>query len=252
MQAGGKAGIEVPAGPSHGSAEAVEPEARDEGEEGVRGGGGPKGRLGRAGLTMELPAARGAHLGRVRPARIAPDAPDEVLVAAMAQGDEDAVVGFVRRYERRVYGLAWTMLGDAGLAEEVAQEAFVRAWNHAATYDPRRAAASTWVLAIARNLAIDRVRLRRPLPVPADQLAALAGGVEGEFEEEPERRERLRLALATLPDDQRRAVVLAAALGYTAAEIGVVESIPLGTAKTRIRAGLTKLRRLLEPGEATP
>lgn len=178
--------------------------------------------------------------------RIPPDAPDEVLVAAMAGGDEDAVVAFVRRHERRVYGLAWTMLGDAGPAEEVAQEAFVRAWHHAASFDPRRAAASTWVLAIARNLAIDRVRLRRPLLRSADDLAALAGAVAEPSGAEPERRARLRQALELLPPEQRRAVVLAVGYGYSAAEIGTAEAIPLGTAKTRIRAGLGKLRRLLE------
>lgn len=197
---------------------------------------------------MEPPLARKVRVGRIRSTRIPDDAPDEVLLAAMAQGDEDAVVAFVRRYERRIYGLAWTMLGDAGLAEEVAQEAFVRAWHHAATFDARRAAASTWVLAITRNLAIDHVRLRRPLLLPADDLAALAGTAEGGFEAEPERRERLRRALAELPEEQRRAVVLAAAYGYTAAEIGTAEAIPLGTAKTRIRAGLGKLRRLLDAG----
>lgn len=203
---------------------------------------------------MDPSLVRRVGVGRIRPSRISADAADDVLLAAMAQGDEDAVVAFVRRYERRVYGLAWTMLGDAGLAEEVAQEAFVRAWHHAATFDPRRAAASTWVLTIARNLAIDRVRLRRRLPVPADDLASLAGPEESDndLDLEPERRERLRRALALLPDEQRRAVVLAAAYGYTAAEIGTAEAIPLGTAKTRIRAGLGKLRRLLEPGEALP
>lgn len=198
---------------------------------------------------MEPPAARRVSLGRPRAPRIPADASDEVLLAAMAQGDEESVVAFVRRYERRVYGLAWTMLGDAGLAEDVAQEAFVRAWHHAGTFDPRRAAASTWVLTIARNLAIDRVRLRRPVPVHADDLAVLLGPSEDHPDLDPGRGGRLRDALARLPDGQRRAVVLAAAYGYTAAEIGDAEAIPLGTAKTRIRAGLGKLRRLLERGE---
>ena len=201
---------------------------------------------------MEPPAARRAGVRRPRSARVHVDASDEVLLAAMAQGDEEAVAAFVHRYERRVYGLARTMLGDAGLAEDVAQEAFVRAWHHAGTFDPRRAAASTWLLTIARNLAIDRVRLRRPVPVGPDDLAALLGATVDDPGVDAGRDGRLRDALARLPDGQRRAVVLAAAYGYTAAEIGHAEAIPLGTAKTRIRAGLGKLRLLLEATETSP
>lgn len=180
--------------------------------------------------------------------RVPFDAPDEVLLAAMAQGDEEAVATFVHRYERRVYGLAWTMLGDRGLAEDVAQEAFVRAWHHAGTFDPRRAAASSWLLTIARNLAIDRIRVRRPVPVGEDELAELLGAAP---EEEAVGRDgpALWAALGTLPAEQRRAVVLAAAYGYTAAEIGAREAIPLGTAKSRIRAGLSKLRLVLDASE---
>jgi RNA polymerase sigma factor (sigma-70 family) len=197
---------------------------------------------------VDLPVVRRIRVGRLRAPAIPLDAPDEVLLAAMAQGDEDAVVAFVRRYERRVVGLAWTMLGDPGLAEEVAQEAFVRAWRHAAAFDPRRAAAATWLLTIARNLAIDRARLRRPVPVSDDDLAHLVGAGHEAFEADSDRRARLREMLALIPLEQRRAVVLAAAYGYTAAEISEVEAIPLGTAKTRIRSGLGKLRRLLEDG----
>src|SRR5919205_2293999 len=97
---------------------------------------------------------------------------DEALLAAMGSGDADAAAVFVRRFQSRVYGLALTMLRDPGVAEDVAQDTFVRAWRHAATYDPRRGRVPTWLLTIARNLAIDRARMRVPTPVDPDALAA--------------------------------------------------------------------------------
>jgi len=181
---------------------------------------------------------------------------DEALLAGMAHGDEQAAVAFVRRYQRRVYGLAFAMLGDAGAAEDVAQEALLRAWRHAAVYDPRRSAASTWVLTIARNLAIDSLRLRRSAPVDPEYFLAmgLAGGERlpeesiGSVGATP----AIYAALAALPAEQRRAIVLAAVYARTAAEISASEGIPLGTAKTRIRAALSKLRVSLQGTAADP
>jgi RNA polymerase sigma factor (sigma-70 family) len=171
---------------------------------------------------------------------------DEALLAGMAVGDEQAGVAFVRRYQRRVFGLALGILGDPSLAEDVAQEALVRVWKHAPVYDARRGGVTTWVLTITRNLAIDALRLRRAVPTDPDDLIAL--GVASN-ERDPETAaltgdavSRVRAALTTLPAPQRRALVLAALYGRTAAEVSVAESIPLGTAKTRIRGGLIKLR----------
>ena len=81
---------------------------------------------------------------------------DETLLAGFAAGDSAAAAAFVRRFQRRVYGLVVTILDDTGAAEDVAQETFVRAWRHAAAYDSRRGLVSTWLLTIARNLALDR------------------------------------------------------------------------------------------------
>lgn len=179
-----------------------------------------------------------------RSARRAAAVSDEALVAGMAAGDEQSAAAFVRRYERRVFGLALAMLGDAALAQDVAQEALVRAWRHAAVFDPARAPVASWLLTIARNLAIDALRLRRSVPVAGDELARLGGG-----DRESDRAldvalsiPGLHAALAGLPPEQRRALVLAHAYGYTAAEIGRIEQVPLGTAKTRIRSGMAKLR----------
>lgn len=174
---------------------------------------------------------------------------DESLLAGVAAGDADAMTALVRRYQRRVYGLARTVLTGAGAAEDVAQEAFVRLWRHAEAYDARRAPVATWLLTITRNLAVDALRLRRAEPADPAVLAALAlpdagaDPAEAALVEEDVR--RVRSALRALPEPQRRALVRAAFLGQTAAEVGVAESIPLGTAKTRIRTAMLKLRDVL-------
>ena len=164
----------------------------------------------------------------------------------MAIGDEGAGVAFVRRYQRRVYGLAVGLVSDHALAEDIAQEALLRVWRHAQVFDPRRASVATWVLTITRNLAVDALRLRRAVPTDPEKLIEMGTFSEGaspdERAEASEVAERARSALASLPAEQRRAVVLASLYGYTAAEVSEMESIPLGTAKTRIRAGLGKLR----------
>src|SRR5919202_6372062 len=103
---------------------------------------------------------------------------DEALLAGLASGDTEAAAAFVRRFQSRVYGLAMTMLRDSGLAEEVAQETFVRAWRHASTYDARRGRVSTWLLTIARNVALDRARLTRAQPLDAELIGAQLEHVE--------------------------------------------------------------------------
>jgi len=171
---------------------------------------------------------------------------DEALLAGMATGDERSSVEFVRRYQRRVFGLAYSMIGDATAAQDVAQEAMLRVWRHAQVFDARRGSVTTWVLSITRNLAIDSLRMRRAIPTDPDHFGQL-GLVS--LAQSPEDRAvastaipQIRSALAALPPDQRRALVLAAVYGRTAAEISEEEGIPLGTAKTRIRAGLSKVR----------
>ena len=168
---------------------------------------------------------------------------DESLIAGMALGDKDALASFVRRFQARVYGLALRVVHDPGLAEEVAQDAFLRAWRHAASYDPRRARVVTWLLTITRNLAVDAIRLRRDRPVDPQWLML---ALETETDEpQYEGAEQLRAGLLDLPTDQARPVVLAVVYGLTAKEIADLEGIPLGTAKTRIRRGLARLRQTL-------
>jgi RNA polymerase sigma factor (sigma-70 family) len=167
---------------------------------------------------------------------------DEALLVGFAAGEADAAAAFVRRFQARVYGVVITIVRDSGTAEDVAQEAFVRAWRHADTYDPRRGRVVTWLLTIARNAAIDAMRVRRMEPLDPDVVAGRLQQAGGE----PEEREPVRGALAELPSEQRRALFLAAYMGRTAREISELEQAPLGTIKTRIRTAMLKLRDALE------
>ncbi|MGW0630890.1 RNA polymerase sigma factor [Streptomyces sp. NPDC002758] len=186
---------------------------------------------------------------------------DASLVSGFALGDEQAAVAFVRRFQDAVYGLALSVTREPALAEDVSQEVFVRAWRAAGSYDARRASALTWLLTITRNAAVDAVRARRSTPVLAETLERL---LQVTFQADGDGTERQALAaleseralerLCGLPAEQARAVALAVIGGCTAAEVGRHENIPLGTAKTRIRTGLRRLRDALkeENRDATP
>ena len=178
-------------------------------------------------------------------------APDDALLAGFAVGDPDAAAAFIRRHQSRVCGLARTIVGDTALAEDIAQEAFLRAWRHAPAYDARKGSVATWLLTITRNLAVDNLRMRRSQPVDPQLLSTLgdavnepgpspAGSAETHLEVA-----RVRAAMRGLTEGQRRALLLAGLCGRTAKEISETEGIPVGTAKTRIRSGLLKLRDTL-------
>jgi RNA polymerase sigma-70 factor (ECF subfamily) len=171
---------------------------------------------------------------------------DEALLAGLASGDPGAAAAFVRRFQARVFGLAHTIVGDAASAEEIAQETLLRAWRHAGAYDHRRGRVETWLLSIARNLAIDHLRLRRGEPIDPDSLAAKEAlfmrAPTDPGSDEREELASLREGLASLPEEQRRAVLMAALWGFTAHEISEMEGAPLGTTKSRIRSAMLKLR----------
>lgn len=166
---------------------------------------------------------------------------DEALLAGMADGDQDAAAAFVRRYQARVFGLALTVVGSRALAEEVAQEAFVKAWRHAASYDPRRGRVATWLLTITRNAAVDAVRYGHESPMDPDLLMAILTRPDATSEPDLDTVLTLREALAQLPPEQSRPIVLMAFQGLTAKEIAARNSVPLGTVKTRVRRGLRRL-----------
>jgi RNA polymerase sigma factor (sigma-70 family) len=136
------------------------------------------------------------------------------------------------------------MIGDSAVAEEVAQEAFTRAWRHAGNYDARRGRVATWLLSITRNLAIDHLRAKRTEPLDPDSIRDAERAMWATSAREPGvdiGARELRESLGGLPAEQRRALLLAALFGFTAREIGEIEAIPVGTAKTRIRTATQKL-----------
>lgn len=164
----------------------------------------------------------------------------------MADGDQEAASVFVRRFQARVYGLALTVVGVPAVAEDVAQEAFVKAWRHASAYDPRRGRVSTWLLMITRNTAVDVLRYRREYPTDSETLIALLSpGSEPPVSDDRETILSLREALGELPSEQLRPIVLMSFLGLTAREIALEQQVPVGTVKSRVRRGLRRLSERL-------
>jgi RNA polymerase sigma factor (sigma-70 family) len=169
---------------------------------------------------------------------------DESLLAGLGSGDPDAAAEFLRRFQRRVFGLTFSILRDRAAAEEAAQDSFVRAWRHASAYDPRRGTVAAWLLTIARNVSINMLPTRRFDPIDPELMVALEARRphQDRIEAQVVDSELLREPLARLPGDQRRALVLAVFYGFTAREISELDGVPLGTVKTRIRAAMLKLR----------
>jgi RNA polymerase sigma factor (sigma-70 family) len=178
---------------------------------------------------------------------------DEVLLAGLGAGDPDLAATFVRRFQRVVFGVALAVTGDSVTAEDVAQRAFEQAWRHASAFDSRRGSVRAWLTTMTHNLAIDVVRARSSVPMdPDDRPAVLAA-----MSDSPQpvavandSAEGLRHALAELPAPQARAVAMSGIYGMTARQVADSEGIPLGTAKTRIRDGMQRLRAAYLPEEA--
>jgi RNA polymerase sigma factor (sigma-70 family) len=172
---------------------------------------------------------------------------DEALLAGFSVGDAGAAETFIARFQSRVYGIALAITRDARLAEDLAQEAFLRGWRHAETFDPRRGSVATWLIVITRNLAVDAMRTQpRSEFLDPDELEWLSPPARETDPADATVRasdvDWLRRALDDVPDEQRRAVVLAGILGFTAQDVAEHEHIPLGTAKSRIRLAMDKLR----------
>jgi RNA polymerase sigma factor (sigma-70 family) len=175
---------------------------------------------------------------------------DEALVALVARGDEDALGELYDRVSRIAYGLAMRVLRDDRLAEDAVQEGFLAVWRNAASFRAERAKASTWILTLVHRRAVDLVRReerRRAEPLTEESVAA---GRTGEATDEAAwlrfERERVQAALRQLPDVQREALELAYYGGFSQSELAERLGVPLGTIKSRMFAGLARLRELLD------
>jgi len=172
---------------------------------------------------------------------------DAGRVARMARHDAAALSDLYDAHSRVLFGVICRIVGDRTEAEEVLQEAFVQAWTHAASYNPRIGSPVGWLVGIARNRAIDRrranaVRTRtvEALDEPAPPLTPERTAAESQRQREVQR------ALAELPADQRELIEQAYFLGLTQSELAERYRLPLGTVKTRMRTGLQALRRRLD------
>jgi RNA polymerase sigma-70 factor (ECF subfamily) len=165
------------------------------------------------------------------------------LMQALVAGEEDAVRTLYARFGRAVYSLGVRLLGDSENAEELTQDVFLAAWRKGNRFDPTRGRLSTWLMAIAHNMAIDRIRhdrgQGRPLLVLVEEVPEPASTAE---EDALIDRDRARRALAHLSPAERDLLSQAYFYGWTAREIAEADGIPLGTVKTRLRTAIIKLR----------
>ncbi|HET7035138.1 MAG TPA: sigma-70 family RNA polymerase sigma factor [Thermomicrobiaceae bacterium] len=176
------------------------------------------------------------------------EAADVELLHAISRRDPDALVALYDRYGRLAFGLAYRILGDPATAEEVVQDAFMRVWQRADSFDAERGSLRAWLLSIVHHRAIDQVRKRgiHPEDEALDPIAPRLGvsDVWGDVLATLEA-EQVRRAVAELPGEQRQAIELAYFGGLTHSEIAQQTGIPLGTIKSRLRLGLRRLQQLL-------
>ena len=173
---------------------------------------------------------------------------DEAVVALTARSDEVALAELYDRFGRTAFGLALRVLRDEALAEDAVQEAFLGVWRGASRFIPERAKASTWIMTLVHRRAVDLVRReerRRADQLPEGELESGGPSASEEVWLRLER-ERVQGALRLLPDQQREAIELAYYGGFTQSELAERLGEPLGTIKSRMFAGLARLRELLE------
>ena len=185
------------------------------------------------------------RLEKMRRSAQDPSAPsDNELIASSLQGDRSAFGALVLRYRRLVIGVAYRVSGDAVLAEDIAQEAFVRVWNKLPAFRPE-GNFKGWICRIAANLTIDALRRRKPtVDITETSLPALADGPEASLLKE-ERAAAVRKAIMSLPLHSRTALVLREYEGLSYKEIADVLDIPLGTVKSRLSDARLRLQSQL-------
>lgn len=178
---------------------------------------------------------------------IQPNSDDELILRLQAQ-DEGALSLLYERYGGLVYSLALRVVQNAGMAEEITQDTFLKLWAQPRTYDPARGRLVAWLMTITRHTAIDRLRKEQRRPQPSelelDDALNRAGSLAVMDDPAWQDGRLLRSLLAQLPPDQVRVIELAFFGGMSHSEIAESLNIPLGTIKTRVRLGLQKLKAL--------
>ena len=186
----------------------------------------------------------------------ASDPTDLSLLQRIAARDTAALAELYDRHNRLIFGLILRIVRDRGEAEEILQDTFLRVWTRVERYDPQIGGPMPWIVRVARNCAIDRLRARRvraTVVAPAIDFAAVETAAPATGIQSPEtavltaeRRRGLTDALAGLPAEQRRLIEAAFFEGYTHSELAQRFGLPLGTVKTRIRVGMIVMRQRLE------
>jgi RNA polymerase sigma-70 factor, ECF subfamily len=172
--------------------------------------------------------------------------PDTKLVSAIRTGDEQAMAQLYERYSPIVYSVALRVLGDSAAAEDVLQEVFMQLWRSPDLFDASRGSLPGWLAVITRNRAIDSLRKRRQEADLSGVVVSIEPDLAGSAEWS-RALEKIRGALGDMPAAQRSALEMAFFDGLTHTEIAEKTGEPLGTIKTRIRAGLLALRKAFHP-----
>jgi RNA polymerase sigma-70 factor (ECF subfamily) len=167
---------------------------------------------------------------------------DASLLSAIRSGDENAMALLYDRYSSIVYSVALRVLGDTSAAEDVLQEVFIQLWRNPGLFDSSRGSLGAWLAVIARNRAIDALRKRHPETDIGDVIVSVEPDMAGHAER-ARVMEKVLGALGAMPRAQRSALEMAYFEGLTHTEIAAKTGEPLGTIKTRIRAGLLALRK---------
>jgi len=169
---------------------------------------------------------------------------DLALVTAIRSGNQGAMAALYDRYSSIVYSVALRVLQDTGAAEDVLQEIFMQLWRNPGAFDANRGNMAAWLAVISRHRAIDALRRRRPENNIEDLVVSIEPDLAGDADR-VRTMDKVRGALETMPSTQRSALEMAYFEGLTHVEIADKTGEPLGTIKTRIRAGLLSLRKVL-------
>ena len=175
---------------------------------------------------------------------------DEDLMSLIEGGDTEAFAALYDRHNRAAFSLAYRMMGDRQAAEDLAQDAFLKAWRAAGSFRAERGSVRTWILSIVHNRGIDQLRSMASRRRTQDRVEANAPRSQPSeaFAEtwRNSQRDQIREALATLPSEQLKILELAYFSGYTHVEIANLMDLPLGTVKGRMRLGLKKIREYFD------